>query len=185
MFWLRFAVLYVALSLGANAADITVLSAMREGGMKKLILHETPREVSGATFTDAGGGAHSLAEFRGKYVLLNFWATWCNPCRVEMPTLDALEAEFGGENFEVVIVATGRNTLTGIRKFFAEEGITNLETYLDPQQQLARDMSVMALPVTVLIDPEGQEIGRLIGEADWHSDSARRIIGALAGAGGS
>ncbi|PWE32475.1 thioredoxin [Maritimibacter sp. 55A14] len=181
MSWFRLAVLYVALAFGANtaAADTAALEALREGDMKKLSFHEAPREVSQAEFTDAEGGTHTLADFRGKHVVLNFWATWCAPCRKEMPTLDALEAEFGSEDFQVVIVATGRNSLTGIRKFFDEVGVENLTIYLDPKQQLAREMSVLGLPITMILNPEGQEIARAMGDADWHSDSARAIIGAL------
>ena len=180
---LRFAILYTALAVFANAAaaDTAALEAMREGDMKKLIFHAEPRAVSAVAFTDAEGEGHRLADWDGKVVLLNFWATWCAPCRKEMPMLDALQTEFGGEGFEVVTVATGRNSVQGIRRFFEETGVENLPILLDPRQELSREMGVFGLPVTMILDAEGREIARLIGEADWQSDSARAIVAALVG----
>ena len=182
---LRSAVLYTAVALGANAAaaepaaDIGTLEALREGDMKKLVFHADPQGVSAATFGEPDGTERSLADWRGKHILLNFWATWCAPCRKEMPALDALQQEFGGEAFEVVTLATGRNSLTGINRFFDEEGIEALPILLDPKQSVARDMAVLGLPITVLIDPAGREIARLRGDADWYSDSARALVAAL------
>lgn len=180
------AVLYTALALGANlaAADTAELEALRDGSLKKLVFHSEPQEISQAVVMDPEGNEYRLSDWQGKYVLLNFWATWCAPCRHEMPALDALQKEFQGEAFEVVTVATGRNSLTGIQKFFAapapdEEPITALPILLDPKQDLAREMAVLGLPITVLIDPEGREIARLRGDAEWYSDSARAIVEAL------
>ncbi len=178
----RLLTLYLALMTGANAtlADTAALQALREGEMKKLVFHAEPRTVSDAAFDLAdGAGAATLEDFRGKYVLLNFWATWCAPCRKEMPTLSALQDEFGGDRFAVLTIATGRNSPTGIRKFFDKIGVTNLPRHQDPKQALARDMAVLGLPISVLLDPEGREIARLPGDADWHSDSARAIVAAL------
>ena len=180
MRWFRLAVLYTALALGANAAfaDTSALEALREGTMKKLVFSD-PAEVSDVPFTDPEGGEHRLSDWQGKIVLVNFWATWCAPCRKEMPMLDALQAEFGGEDFEVVTIATGRNPLPGINRFFDEVGVTNLPILLDPKQELARDMAVLGLPITLILNREGQEIARLRGDAEWDSDSAKAIIAAL------
>ncbi len=180
MRWFRLAVLYTALALGANAAlaDVAHLEALREGTMKKLVFSE-PREVSQIPFTDPEGNEYRLEQWKGKYVLLNFWATWCVPCRREMPALEALQNEFGGENFEVVTIATGRNPLPGIRRFFREIGVTNLPILLDPKQTLGRDMAVFGLPTTMLLDREGREIARVRGDAEWDSESAFAIIRTL------
>lgn len=179
-----FAVLYTALILCANAAvaDTAALEALREGTMKKLRFVE-PTPVSETVFTHADGGEHSLAQFQGKHVVLNFWATWCAPCRKEMPMLSELQTEFGGDAFEVVTIATGRNEIGGIRRFFDEVGVDNLPIYLDPRQKLARDMGVLGLPVTLVIDPEGNEIARMIGDAEWNSESAKAIVRQLIGQG--
>ncbi|MGI1662895.1 TlpA disulfide reductase family protein [Palleronia sp. KMU-117] len=178
---LKSAVLYTALALGANAAmaDPSALAALRDGDMQKLIFHPEPQAVSQVAFADASGAEFTLADWQGKHVVVNFWATWCAPCRKEMPGLDRLQAEFGGDAFEVVTIATGRNSLTGIRKFFEETGVTNLPILLDPKSGLARDMGVLGLPITVVLDPEGREIARLIGDAEWDSDSAKAIVAAL------
>jgi thiol-disulfide isomerase/thioredoxin len=175
-------ILYMALAVCANtaAADIATLEGLRDGPMKKLSFHETPKPVSEAEFFLPGdAGTDTLQSYRGKFVVLNFWATWCAPCRHEMPTLSALQREFGGDRFSVVTLATGRNSPEGVAKFFAEIEADNLPRYQDPKQKIARDMGVLGLPITVIIDPEGREIARLIGDADWYSDSARAIVTAL------
>ena len=115
---------------------------MREGTMRKLIFGG-PYEVSQETFTDSAGAEMRLSDFAGKHVLVNFWATWCAPCRKEMPMLAELQSEFGGEDFEVVTIATGRNPQPAIDRFFEEIGVENLPKYLDPRSSLARDMDVL------------------------------------------
>ncbi len=178
----RSALLYISLALGANMAlaDMSSIMELREGDMKKLNFHSEPKEVSQVAFTlEDDTGTATLADYQGKYVLLNFWATWCAPCRAEMPMLSALQDEFGGENFEVLTLATGRNSPKGIEKFFADAEITNLPRHQDNKQALSRQMGVLGLPVTIILDPEGREIARLLGDAEWNSDSARAIIAAL------
>ncbi len=177
----RSVVLYAALALGANSAvaDVADIEALREGLMKKLVFHSEPKPVSDKVFTDPDGGKHKLADYQGKYILLNFWATWCAPCRKEMPSLDNLQETLGGEKFEVVTVATGRNTLPGIERFFQKADVTHLPILLDPTQVLARNMGVLGLPISVIIDPDGNEIARLRGDAEWDTDSAKAIIKAL------
>ena len=172
--------LYTALVLGANPAhaDVAAAEALREGTMKKLIFADA-QPVSDETFTDPDGGTFQLADFTGKHVLVNFWATWCAPCRKEMPMLSELQTDYGGETFEVVTIATGRNEIPGIRRFFDEVGVDNLPLYLDPRSGLARDMGVLGLPITLILDPEGNEIARMRGDAEWNSPSAKAIIETL------
>ena len=121
----------------------------------------------------------TLAASNGKVRLVNFWATWCAPCRKEKPTLDALERELGGPDFGVIAIATGRNSPEAIDAFNAEAGIAALRTYLDPKGELAAAMNVPGLPVTVVLNRAGQEVARLLGGADWTSESARVIVAAL------
>ncbi len=176
------ALLYTGLALGANpalAADTAALEALRDGDMKKLNFHTDAVEISDIAFLAEDGGEARLGDYAGKYVVLNFWATWCAPCRKEMPQLSELQTELGGERFEVVTVATGRNAPQAIDRFFDEIGVTNLPKHRDPKQALARQMAVLGLPITVILDPEGREIARLRGDADWSSDSAKAIVAAL------
>jgi len=174
--------MYTALILGANASFAAGpdISGLREGDMKKLVIHTAPESVSNAAFDLADdAGKASLQDYEGKYVLVNFWATWCAPCRKEMPELNALQKEFGGDDFEVLTIATGRNSPAGIKKFFAEAGIDSLPRHQDPRQALAGQMGVFGLPITVIIDPEGREIARLRGDAKWDSASAKQIVQTL------
>jgi thiol-disulfide isomerase/thioredoxin len=175
------AILVAALALanGPARADFADVAALREGDMRKLNFHAAPRPVPAAQMIDAEDQLHDLADWQGKWVVLNFWATWCAPCRHEMPMLDRLEAELGGENFAVLPVATGRNPLPGITRFYEETALTNLPILRDPTQAMSRTMGVLGLPVTIILNPQGQEIARMTGDAEWDSPSAFAILRAL------
>jgi thiol-disulfide isomerase/thioredoxin len=116
---------------------------------------------------DVEGKSRGLSDFQGKFILLNIWATWCVPCRKEMPALDRLEATRGGRDFQVVPLSIDRGGADVVRKFFAEIGIKKLEIYLDVSGDATRKLSVVGLPTTLIIDREGREMGRLIGPAEW------------------
>ena len=178
---LKSILLYTALGLLANIghAETVDLEALRVGDMRKLTFHSAPIAGSDVAFMSEDGIEMTLADFNGKHIVLNFWATWCAPCRKEMPELSALQTDLGGEKFQVVTVATGRNPLPAMQKFFDEIGIDNLPLHTDARQSFARSMGVLGLPVTLIMDPDGNEIARLQGDADWHSDSAVAIITTL------
>lgn len=175
------ALLYTALGLLANTAlaNPSALMDLREGDMRKLVFHDAPMAATDQTFLSEDGADLSVSDFEGQIVLLNFWATWCAPCRHEMPMLSELQAELGGDDFQVVTVATGRNPVPSMQRFFDEIGIDNLPLHTDARQGFARAMGVLGLPVTVILDREGQEIARMQGDADWNSDSAKAILTAL------
>ncbi|MDG4649018.1 TlpA disulfide reductase family protein [Roseibacterium sp. SDUM158017] len=169
-------VLYLALATGANAQD---LDGLLTGEMRGLVIHAEPRPASDLPFLRVDGDEGSLADYRGRMVLLNFWATWCAPCREEMPSLQNLQARLGGEDFSVVTLATGFNQPQAIQRFFEETGVSDLQQYRDINQQIAREMGVFGLPITVILDPEGREIARLRGDAHWDSPEAVAVIEAL------
>lgn len=181
---LRSALLYTGLALVANTAlaETADIAALRTGDMRKLAIHSAPMATSDLPFTGEDGTEMTLAAYQGQYVVLNFWATWCAPCRKEMPQLAALQTELGGDAMQVVTIATGRNPRPAMERFFAEIGVDNLPLHTDPRQALARSLGVLGLPVTIILDPQGQEIARLQGDADWSSDSALAIMRALTSA---
>jgi thiol-disulfide isomerase/thioredoxin len=148
---------------------------------------KSPLKVPDLTFADASGKQLSLADWRGKTVLLNLWATWCVPCRQEMPTLDALQAKLGGPNFQVVAVNIDTRDPNKPRAFLREIGVNHLDFYADPSaksfQELKSIGRALGLPTTVLIDPHGCEIGSIAGPAEWSSPDAVKLIEAALGRG--
>jgi len=135
-------------------------------------LHETPREMLSPPFVDGDGRDLTLADFQGRVVLLNIWATWCAPCREEMPTLDALQARLGGDDFHVLPLSIDRAGLRPVRRFYEEIGIRHLGQYLAEDIRAMLAFAVIGLPTTLLIDRQGRERGRLTGPAEWDSAEA-------------
>ena len=181
---IRSAVLYTALLLGANAAaepsaGLAGVEAAKAGDMLKLNLLSEPVPVPEIPFFGPDGTERRLADWKGEWVVLNFWATWCAPCRAEMPSLDRLQAALGDDGLEVVPIATGRNAVPAIERFFAETGVERLPILLDRGGELAREMGVFGLPVTVILDPDGREVARLLGDAEWDSDEALAVLAAF------
>ena len=140
-----------------------------------------PKPAPELSFLDGQGNALSLEDFRGKVVVLNLWATWCAPCRREMPSLDRLQAELGGAGLEVIALSLDRGDVAKIREFFEELGIASLAIYQDPEARAGRELGAPGLPTTIVIDRTGQEVGRLLGPAEWDSDEALAVIRALLG----
>ncbi len=130
-------------------------------------------------FTDADGGSHKLTDLKGRYALVNFWATWCGPCKLELPALQALKANLGG-TLQVVTVSVD-NSAAVAAKYLADNNLTGLDSYTDPSLDLSIALGANELPTTVLIDPNGNVIGRHTGGAEWDSPAAiatlQKIIG--------
>jgi thiol-disulfide isomerase/thioredoxin len=182
MLRLFFTVLYTALILGANTAhaDRAAAEAVIAGDMRKLVFLDTPKPLPEAALVDLTDAPRGLEEWRGRWVVVNFWATWCAPCRKEMPALDRLSGMLGPDGAAVVTVATGRNAVPAIERFFEEIGVANLPALRDPKSGLARSMGIFGLPVTVIVNPEGEEVARLIGDAHWDAPEAVAVLKALA-----
>ena len=130
-------------------------------------LHKEPKPLPELVFHNGAGKQIRLADFRGKTVLLNVWATWCGPCRREMPTLDRLQTMLGGPKFEVVALSIDRAGLDPVRRFYREIGIKILGLYINSTGKTTGTLGIVDLPTTLLINGDGREIGRLVGPADW------------------
>jgi thiol-disulfide isomerase/thioredoxin len=154
-------------------------NALSQGQMAAFVFRKAPEPLPEFSFQDATGRERTLADWRGKLVLLNLWATWCVPCRKEMPALDRLQAEMGSDRFEVVAVSVDRTGVQGARKFLDETKAGRLTLYVDPSARLASTLRAIGLPATLLIDAEGREVGRLLGPAEWDSDDAKKLIRAM------
>lgn len=151
-----------------------------DAGAEKLVVHGTPRVLPDFVFTRADGGETRLAAWRGKVVVLNFWATWCAPCREEMPQLDALQARFSDAPVIVLALALDRDGAERADAFLDDLGIAHLTRGYDPSYESARMSGIFGLPTTLIIGRDGREVARLAGAAEWDSipfrDFVRRLL---------
>lgn len=137
---------------------------------------DTPRPVPEASFADRDGRARALADWKGKVVLVNFWATWCAPCVAEMPALDRLQKTLGGGDFEVIAVSVDRDGMKPVEPFLARYQLSSLTPYLNPDASLFRAFGEKTLPVTYIIGRDGRAVGRMEGAAEWDSAGGKRLI---------
>jgi thiol-disulfide isomerase/thioredoxin len=151
---------------------------LSQGQMAAFVFRKAPEALPEVKFLDVAGKERTLADWRGKVVLLNLWATWCLPCRKEMPALDRLQREMGSDTFQVVAVSVDRTGLPGAKKFLADTGAETLALYADPTARMGVALRAAGLPATLLLDRQGREIGRLLGPAEWDGEDAKRLIGA-------
>ncbi|RUV27142.1 MULTISPECIES: TlpA disulfide reductase family protein [unclassified Mesorhizobium] len=160
-------------------ALLLVAGSAAAGPTSDFVVPETPTTLPAIRFTDGAGKQKTLEDYSGRLVLLNIWATWCAPCRKEMPTLDRLEATLGGPDFEVVALSMDRKGPDVVKKFFAETGVTHLALNIDSSAKAMFTLGAPGLPMTLLIDGSGREIGRLIGPAEWDSPEMTEFIRGL------
>jgi thiol-disulfide isomerase/thioredoxin len=168
--------LLFANALSANETKFSDLNNQKFGDMKKMTIASNPTSAPKTIFFDDDGKELTLNDFKGRLTLVNFWATWCAPCRKEMPSLEVLSNQIGGDTFQVVTIATMRSSEDAVKKFFNDNNIIDLPKFRDPKGYLARASGVAALPLTILLDRNGNEISRLIGDADWAQDETIEFI---------
>lgn len=132
--------------------------------------------VPNLSFKDANGGALTLEKWKGRVVLVNLWATWCAPCRKEMPTLADLQKQLGSKDFEVVALSVDRKGIAASSAYLKETGADVLGLYVDDTTKALDDLQGLGLPLTVLVDRKGREIGRLLGPAEWNSAEAIALM---------
>jgi thiol-disulfide isomerase/thioredoxin len=170
----------------ADSAKLAArLAPLAKGDLAALRIASEPRRAESFAFERPDGGKATLADFKGRAVLLNLWATWCAPCRAEMPALDRLQAAKGGPGFEVVAVNVDTARLERRAAFLDGVGVKTLARYADPSgdafETLRKDGKALGLPVTLVIDRYGCEVGSVEGGVKWDSAEAQALIGALKG----
>ena len=163
------------------------VAPLARGEVAGVVVASRPLLVPDLAFRDGSGSERHLAEWRGRTVLLNLWATWCVPCRKEMPALDALQAKLGSPQFEVVSINIDTRDADKPRAWLKEVGITRLGYYADASAKVFQDLKAagkaFGMPTTLLIDPQGCELGVLAGPAEWASEDAVKLVEAALGAG--
>ena len=166
--------LYVIFS-GFGSASQGALSEYAVGEMRAFRVIDAPPPPPAAVFLDANGGEVRMSDYEGRIVLLNLWATWCAPCVEEMPALDRLEGELGGDDFAVVTVSLDRS-IDQARGFFERTSLQHLPLLHDASFSSPDAVGAIGLPVSVLYDRRGNEIGRLMAPAEWDSEDAMDLI---------
>ncbi|MBL8893037.1 MAG: TlpA family protein disulfide reductase [Rhizobiales bacterium] len=152
------------------------LRQLAKGPMAAFVVKPAGEPITNIKFQDESGAETGLDKWKGRVVLLNLWATWCAPCRKEMPELDALQQKLGSPHFEVVAISVDRQGVPVARKFLDETKAGNLKLYVDTTARSLDAMKAVGLPATILIDREGKELGRLLGPADWASPEAVALV---------
>jgi thiol-disulfide isomerase/thioredoxin len=149
------------------SAPATVSTGSASGNRLELSVFDQPHALPEVRFQDDQGRDLTLGDFRGRVMVLNVWATWCVPCRKEMPILDRLQARLGGKDFLVVALSIDRNGVEAVRGFYQEVGVENLAIYVDPSGRGSLGLGLPGVPTTLLIDQEGRDVARKMGEAEW------------------
>lgn len=158
------------------AAEDATGGAETSSGLEKLVRAVPPAALPDIAFVDGDGRDRNLGEWRGKVVLVNLWATWCAPCKREMPGLDRLQAKLGGADFTVLPISLDRSGPEKPGQFLASNGLKNLPLYLDRGSTIMQALRVPGLPVSIIVDRQGREVARLAGSAEWDSTEAEALI---------
>ena len=146
----------------------TVFSFSNEINIKNLVVHKENKKLENVIFTDEDNNIINLNDFKGQLIILNFWATWCAPCREEMPSLDRLQTLEGFKNLKILPINVGQEKIQKSKDFFFSLKIKNLDLYFDNSVRLAKIFSLRGLPTTVIINSNGEEFARIVGSIDFN-----------------
>jgi thiol-disulfide isomerase/thioredoxin len=152
-----------------------------KGSIARMVLVKPPKPVPELAFADADDKPLKLADYKGKIVLVNFWATWCAPCVKEMPSLDRLQATLGKDKFLVLPLSLDGPSRPKVVPFYKDKDLANLGIYFDRSKKVMQGLGISILPTSILVDPAGNELGRLEGEADWEKPEAVVLMRAAIG----
>lgn len=163
------------MSLVAEKNDKKSTQDLSSNEMRKFIFAKSAKILPNPVITDADGNSIEII-YESKLLVINFWATWCAPCKKEMPSLNILAQDLKGEKIRVITIASGRNSKQSINTFFRENNLTNLTKFRDPKGMMAINYGVTALPTTVVIDSSGVEIGRILGDINWDKSAVKSFL---------
>lgn len=188
------AAVYGIAGFGRNVPDPQCASALKtverlaplaRGEVAAVVVPPDPHELPALSFHDAAGAHKELADWHGRALLLNLWATWCVPCRKEMPALDALQARLGGPDFQVVAVNIDTRDPDKPKNWLKDVGVSHLTYYADPEARIFQDLKAVGkavgMPTTLLVDSSGCDVATLAGPAEWASDDAIKLVQAAIG----
>ena len=156
---MRFLIIFIFL--------VTHVLAEEVPGIKNIVIHSTPKTYDNVIFLDKNDNKININNFKGKILVLNFWATWCEPCKEEMPSLDSLQKNAKLNNIKIFPINIGKEKLDKVNKFFLDLKIKNFDFYFDPPTTLAKKFSLRGVPTSILINKEGQEFARIIGSINF------------------
>ncbi|MDG2473699.1 MAG: redoxin domain-containing protein [Paracoccaceae bacterium] len=171
--------LYANTSFSHERKDLETIKKHLRGSLKNILLNEEPTQVPSMDLVTLNNTSKPINFQQNKITLINFWATWCAPCREEMPSLNKLVKSVGSKDFSVIVVAAGRNSDDTIKDFFSKHDLINLKSYKDPKGKVSSNMNVLGLPTTIIVDQHSNELARLFGSTDWNSQEAIKFINTL------
>ena len=156
---MRFLIIYIFLITNVVAEELP--------GIKNIVIHKVPKTYDNVIFLDKKDQKINIDKYRGNLLVLNFWATWCEPCKEEMPSLDKLQVSSEFDKIKIFAINVGKENKNKVSEFFKNFNIKNLEPYFDPPTTLAKIFSLRGVPTSILINKEGQEFARIIGSIDF------------------
>ena len=160
---MRFLTIFIFLINSVIAEEVT--------GFKNIVIHKVPKTYDNVIFLDKNEQKININDFKGKLLILNFWATWCEPCKEEMPSLDSLQVNTELNNIKIFAINIGRENLKKVNNFFIDLNIINFEPYFDPPSTLAKTFSLRGVPTSILINKDSQEFARIIGSIDFEDEN--------------
>jgi len=174
--FLCIAIAAMAVSLAPTGAVQAESGPPVEGQVQNFEVFPQPVETTDVTVLTKDGGKTTLNQFRGKYIVLNFWATWCGPCIRELPSLERLDAALPDDRAQVVLVSQDRAGFKQTERFLKKLDVNFPDNFVDERLKFSRALSIVSLPTTLLIGPDGKEVGRLVGHAEWDSPEALALV---------
>ena len=165
---MRFLIIFIFLIKNSLAEEVP--------GIKNIVIHKIPKTYDNVIFLNKNDKKIYIDDYKGNLLILNFWATWCEPCKEEMPSLDNLQQNSEIDNIKIFAINIGKENLDKVNKFFVDLKIKNFEPYFDPQITLAKKFVLRGVPTSILINKQGQEFARVIGSINFEDDNFIRWI---------